>query len=125
MMQSVVMLGRCCEDPELRLTSGGVACCRWRLAVDRDYRSADGSRLCDFFPCIAWRGTAEHVAKWWRKGQRMLAEGHMEVRSYLAADGTKRIVTEFIVERSHFCGDAPQKSQGEAAAPPDDDLPFS
>lgn len=104
-MQSVVMLGRLCADPELRHTASGVAYCQWRLAVDRDYRDGAGERQSDFFQCRAWRGTAEHIARWWHKGQRILCEGHMETRTYTDRDGVRRYGVDYCVERVHFVGD--------------------
>lgn len=122
-MQSVVMMGRLCCAPELRRTEGGIAYCGFRLAVDRDYRDGSGERQSDFFSCRAWRGTAEHIARWWVKGQRILCEGRLESRTYTTDAGERRQAITFLVERAHFVGDK-QQAAPEAAAEDGGDLLF-
>ena len=128
-MQSVVMMGRCAEAPELRHTPSGVAVATWRIAVDRDYRGPDGQRKADFFTVVAWRGLGELAAKHWHKGKPILVRGHMEVRPYSDKEGHKRQAVELIAEDLHFL--PRDKGDGQAAEPscivtgPDDgDLVF-
>ena len=123
-MQSVVMMGRLCCAPELRHTEGGIAYCGFRLAVDRDYRDGSGERQSDFFSCRAWRGTAEHIARWWCKGQRILCEGRLESRTYTTEAGERRQAITYLVERAHFVGDR-QQATPEATGDDLGDLPFA
>ena len=70
-MNSICLMGRLTGDPELKTTQTGVSVTSFRVAVDRAYRSKDQERQTDFIPCVAWRGTAEFISRYFRKGQRI------------------------------------------------------
>jgi len=134
------MCGRLTKDPELRTTNSGINVASFSIAVDR--RAAkDAERQADFFDCVAWRQTADFVKRWFGKGRKILIEGTLQNREYQAQDGTKRRVTEIIVDNCEFADSrqdaqgimaqeapqaqpAPQPQQGWAEADPNDDLPF-
>ena len=63
MLNRIVIMGRLTKKPELRRTKSGVAVTSFSLAVERDYKDADGNRETDFIDVVAWRGTAEFAAK--------------------------------------------------------------
>ena len=96
-MQCCIMMGRVVADPVRRLTASGVPVASWRLAVDRDRSGADGQRAADYIDCIAWRGLADVVSKWWRKGKPMLVSGRMQSRSYTDRDGVRRRAVELVL----------------------------
>lgn len=102
MLNRFVAAGRLTRDPELRYTPQGVPVAHFALAVDRNYKGADGERGVDFFECIAWRKTAETVANTLKKGRLITIEGRIETRSYEAQDGTRRRVTEVIVDHFNY-----------------------
>ena len=56
-MNKVILIGRLCADPELRQTQSQIACCRFRIAVNRPKRK-DAEQEADFINCTAWRQTA-------------------------------------------------------------------
>ena len=96
------------------------------LAVDRRGKKTDGQPTADFIPCVVWNKLAEVVANNLAKGRRIGVEGRMQVRSYDAQDGSKRYVTEVVVNEVEFL-DA--KSAGSAVPSntvPDDSeiIPF-
>ena len=37
MINKVILMGRLCADPELKTTQSGIAVCRFRIAVNRQY----------------------------------------------------------------------------------------
>ena len=112
-INSVALMGRLTADPELRHTSEGIAVTDWCLAVDRP-----GTDRADFVRCVAWRGTAEFVTKWFAKGRMMAVTGSLQTRNYTDRDGHSRTATEVLVDRVDFTGD---KRAGRAD---DGDLPF-
>ena len=96
-MNNVCLIGRLTRDPELRTTSTGLSNCNATLAVD-SYRTDDtGNRQADFINVVFWRGTAETVCKYCKKGTEIGVTGRLQSRSYDAQDGTKRYVTEVVV----------------------------
>lgn len=69
MLNQSVFIGRIANDLTLEYTTGKrIPYCRMRIAVERDYVSKDGERKTDFLSCVAWKGTAEFAAKYFRKG---------------------------------------------------------
>lgn len=57
-----------------------------------------------FMNCVAWRGTAETVSKYFRKGQEIVVEGKLNTRSWQDREGNNRSTVELIVASVHFCG---------------------
>ena len=100
-MNKIVLLGRLVRDPEVRYTQTGKVVCQFTLAVDRPF-TQDGKREADFINCIAWNKTAETIGNYVHKGQRILAEGRLQIRSYDANDGSKHWITEVIVNNFEF-----------------------
>ena len=128
-MNHFVGLGRLTRDPEVRYTQSGKACARFTLAIDRR-KSSDGNSQADFISCVAWEKTAEVISQYTGKGRKIAVDGRIQTRSYDAQDGTKRYVTEVVVQSMEFCdnkGSGASTTNGGAYAGtpvPDDDIPF-
>lgn len=103
MLNTCIFMGRLAAVPELRRTGSGTACCTFRLAVDRDYKGQDGQRATDWLNFVAWRGTAEFIARNFTKGQAMIVEAKAQSRVY-EKDGENRTAVEFVVENAYFAG---------------------
>ena len=102
-MNHVTLIGRLAADPEARTTQSGISQCSFRLAVPRRFTNQQGVREADFFNIVAWCGTADFCARYFRKGMRVGVEGSLQSRSYQAQDGTKRYVVEVIADNVEFC----------------------
>lgn len=100
-MNKIVLLGRLTKDPEVRYTSTSKVVAQFTLAVDRPY-SKDKQREADFIPVVIWGKQAEICGNYLSKGQRVLVEGRLQIRSYDAKDGQKKYVTEVIAEHFEF-----------------------
>ena len=103
MLNRCIFMGRLAADPELRKTGSGTSCCSFRLAVDRDYKGQDGQRATDWLNFVAWRGTAEFIARNFRRGQPMVVETKAQSRTY-ERDGQNHTVVEFVVDNAYFAG---------------------
>ncbi|MCP9380378.1 single-stranded DNA-binding protein, partial [Lacticaseibacillus paracasei] len=90
--------GRLTKDVDLRYTQSGTAVGSFTIAVDRQFRSANGERETDFINCAIWRKSAENFANFTHKGSLVGIEGHIQTRTYDNAQGQKVFVTEVIVE---------------------------
>lgn len=101
-MNKIILLGRLTKDPEVRYTQSGKVVTQFTLAVDRPYAAADGKKEADFIPVVIWGKSAELAGNSLGKGQRVLVEGRVQIRSYDANDGSKRWVTEVIADRFEF-----------------------
>lgn len=102
MINRVVLVGRLTKDPDLRYTPNGVAVCTFTLAVNRPFTNQQGDRDADFINCVAWRGTAENLANYQKKGNLIGIDGRIQTRSYEGNDGKRRYVTEVIAESVQF-----------------------
>lgn len=91
--------GRLTRDPELKQTQAGVPVASFGLAVDRKFNRDEA----DFIPITAWRKTAEFVAKYFHKGQRVIiSEGRIRVTPYTDRDGNKRTRFEVVADEVEF-----------------------
>ena len=97
MLNKIFIMGRLTRDPELRHTQSGTAVASFSLAVDRDFKEQDGSRVTDFIDCVAWRSSAEFVDKYFSKGRMAVVEGRLQIRDWTDKDGNKRRSAEVIV----------------------------
>lgn len=141
-MNKSIIIGRMTKDAEIYTTSGGIRLTRFSIAVTRDYADSNGDKQTDFFNCTAWRGLAEAIVKYVRKGDRIAIVGELQNRSYEDKAGVKRTVTEILVQEVEFLGNkqVSEDKPGETAYKPqkegvsldtlkpvsvaDDDLPF-
>ena len=105
MLNHIVIMGRLAKDPELRRTQIGTAVTSFRLAVDRDFKDKQtGERATDWIDCVAWRGTAEFVEKYFGKGSLAVVSGRLQMRDWTDKDGNKRISAEVQVDSIYFGG---------------------
>ena len=95
-------IGRLTKDPELKMTQNQTSFCNFIIAVDRRFKDANGQRQADFIACVAWRQTAEFVAKYFKKGSKIAVVGSIQTRTYEDQNGQKRLVTELIVDEAEF-----------------------
>ena len=129
-MNRAILLGRLTKDPEARYTDAGEAIARFTLAVNRP-KARDGKDEADFIPVVAWGKNAELLAASVTKGQRLLVEGRIRVRSYDDKDGARRYVTEISLDRFEYIeakggaqSSAPFTGPGYQAVPFAEQLPF-
>lgn len=109
-MNKVELLGWIVDEPEIRYTKEEIPrpVAKYRLAVKRKYKRK-GDVDADFFVCIAWGKLGSFVEKYLTKGQQIAIAGRLQNRSWADGDGTKKWITEIIVEEHYFAG-----SQGKA-----------
>ena len=116
-MNRIILLGRLVKDPDVKVTTSGKTVCTFTLAVDRPFSGKDGKREADFINIQTWNKTAEIVGNNLSKGQRLLVEGRLQIRSYDGKDGNKHYVTEVIADRVEFIErkeKSAQKAESEA-----------
>ena len=130
MLNKIIAMGRLTATPELKTTGNGTSVCSFTLASDRDYKAKDAERETDWLDCVAWRGTAEFISKYFDKGRMMVVEGRLQTRTYEDKNGNKRKATEILVDNAYF-GDSKRDTDththtdNEFSEIPDNgDLPF-
>ena len=98
-MNKIILCGRMVRDPEFRVTPSEKSICTFTLAVDRPFST---EKEADFINIVVWGKAAELCGNSLAKGQRLLVEGRLQIRNYVAKDGNKRYVTEVIANSVEF-----------------------
>ena len=141
MLNRVVLTGHLTKDPELKVTQSGLSVVQFVIGVQRQFARKDGEREADFISCVAWRKTAENIAKYFKKGQLIGIDGRVQTRSYDDKNGQRVYVTEVVVDNFAFLSSQkgqdnqiPSQRPNTTAKDPfagtggvditDDDLPF-
>ena len=112
MLNEIVLMGRLTRDPELRRTGGGTAVTTFTLAVDRDFVETGKERETDFIDVVAWKGTAEFVAKNFTKGRMAAVKGRLQIRNWTDKDGNKRRSAEVAADNVYFADSKPSSGGG-------------
>lgn len=102
-----IIAGNLTRDPELRSTPSGSNVCSFSVAVNRNYRDANGQNQeqVSFINCSAWGKLAEVINQYGRRGTGVLVSGRLEQRSWDdKATGQKRSAVEIVVEDFNFVG---------------------
>ena len=112
----VILIGNLTADPELKQTPSMINVCRFTLAVNRRFarsNNQDGQsqqQSADFITVVAWRQSAEFVARYFKKGRPILVCGQLQSRSWTDQQGTRHYATEVVADEVSFVeskGDAP------------------
>jgi single-strand DNA-binding protein len=110
----VILVGNLTADPELKQTPSGVSVCRFSIAVQRRFgRNEQGQTTADFFNIVAWRQSAEFVARYFTKGRAILVCGQIQNDNWTDQQGVKHYSTSIVADEVTF---ADSKSGDSAAA---------
>lgn len=123
-MNKIILVGRMTKDIEIRYTQNQKEVGSFDLAVNRNYKNANGEYDTDFFKCIAWGNLAKTIQTYTSKGSQIAIEGRVENRTYQANDGTNRYVTEVVVEGVHLIDFKKNETATTEEVIGVDDLPF-
>lgn len=149
-MNRVFLYGHLGADPELKMTNGGTAVMKMRLATsERQKKNDEWIDHTEWHNVVVWGKRAEGLAKFLVKGSAIIVEGNIRTRSYEDRDGNKRYATEINANEVRAAGkregggrsddrddDRPRSSQRQQAKPAaaasddapdfggDDDIPF-
>lgn len=104
-LNNVQIAGRLGQDPEMGYTTSRTAVCKIRVAVDKTYSKADGSReeKTDWINATAFGKTAENINKYFQRGKPIYFEGHLRESSWDdKATGKRRTKLEVVIVRFEF-----------------------
>ena len=101
-LNKVILIGHLTADPELKQTQSGVSVTSFSIGVTRKYTRPGEQSQSDFINIVAWRQNAEFICKYFKKGNAICVCGSIQTRSYDAADGSKRYVTEVVADEATF-----------------------
>ena len=112
-LNKVMLLGNLGADPELRMTAGGQAILKLRLATTETYLDKSNTRQerTEWHSITVWGKRGEALAKILAKGSNIFVEGSLRTSSY-EKDGEKRYRTEIVANNILLTG----RRGGEAGA---------
>ena len=124
MINSFILQCRLTKDVEYGTTNSGVAYANFSVAWNEKYNENEQQL---FMNCRAWRGTADLLNKYFKKGDELVIEGKLITETY-EKDGQNKSSTRMVVDRVHFTYGKKNndgQGQGQELTPVDDDnLPF-
>ena len=106
MINKVILVGNVGTDPEVRSLESGVKYARIRLATtERIYDKAknESKDITEWHSVTLWRGLAEVVDKYVKKGTQLYIEGKIRTKEY-EKNGVKCFATEIIADELKLLG---------------------
>lgn len=136
MFNSATLVGNLGKDPEIKTVgTNNDKVANFSIATSETWKDKSGAKQerTVWHNIVCWRGLAEIVEKYVKKGDRVLIVGRIDNRSYDKPDGTKGYVSEIVADTLKILGG--KRADGEAASgpggpasgtpDPDSELPFS
>jgi len=117
MINSVTIIGRLGQDPELRTTENGASLVNFSLAHN-EIRLINGAReqIAHWFRCVAFGSLAQLCAEYLSKGSRIGISGTLRQRKWETSEGEKRNTVEILVRDIEFLSSNNRNSSQEEAA---------
>ena len=107
MVNKVILVGNVGIDPEIRTTESGVKVARVRLATTERYydrQTNEAKELTEWHTITLWRGLADVVDKYVRKGSQLYIEGRLRTREWTDKENIKRYATEIMADEMKLLG---------------------
>jgi single-strand DNA-binding protein len=121
-LNKVMLLGNLGADPELRMTGGGQAVLKLRLATSETYldRNKVKQERTEWHSVVVWGKRGEALGKILSKGSRIFVEGGLRTSSYDDKEGKKRYRTEIVASNIILSGDKGGGGARREAPPPNE-----
>lgn len=132
----VTLIGNLTRDPETRATQTGSEFCRFSLALNYSYSTADGESKeeVDFVDVIAWSGLASIVQTYCHKGKQIMVQGRLKSSTW-EQDGQTRSKLQVVAKDILLLGSRnpdeggstptaePAKTKSKSSKPAPDEAP--
>ena len=107
----VILMGRLTSDPKSALLPSGSAVCDFALAVNRQWKDAQGQAQEEvlFIDCVAYGKTAEAIGTHLKKGRPIHVEGRLKLDTW-DQEGVRRSKIRAIVEQFRFIDGKPTEN---------------
>lgn len=119
MVNKVILVGNVGVDPEVRTTESGVKVARVRLATTErlfDRQTNETRELTEWHTITLWRGLADVVDRFVKKGSQLYIEGRLRTREWTDKEGVKRYTTEIMADDMKLLGRRADAQQGGGAS---------
>ncbi|MDE5708095.1 MAG: single-stranded DNA-binding protein [Alistipes sp.] len=119
MVNKVILIGNVGMDPEVRTTESGVKVARVRLATTErlfDRQANESREHTEWHTITLWRGLADIVDRYVRKGSQIYIEGRLRTRDWMDKDNNRRYTTEILADSMNLLGRRGDGSASEGAS---------
>lgn len=100
-VNKVILIGNLGKDPEVRKLESGATVANFPIATSETYTDRNSGQKVentDWHDIVVWRGLAEVVEKYVKKGTKVYVEGKLKKRSWQDKEGQTRWTTEVIAD---------------------------
>ena len=123
MLNKVILIGNVGADPEVKAV-GESKVANLTLATSETYKDKQGEKkiITEWHRLVIWRGLADIVEKYVKKGTQLYVEGKLQTRSWEDKDGNKKFTTEIVVDTLKMLGGGQKKEESSVPMPPEESL---
>lgn len=119
-LNKVMLIGNVGKDPEVRYLEGNSASgsnakvATFPLATSERYKDRNGEQHenTEWHNIVVWRGNADVVERFVKKGTQLYIEGRIRTRQWTDQSGNKRYTTEIVADSLQLLG---RRADNEAA----------
>lgn len=100
-VNKVILIGNLGKDPEVRRLENGTVVANFPIATSEtftDRNTGEKRESTDWHDIVVWRGLAEVVEKYVRKGMKIYVEGRLKKRTWQDKEGQTRYTTEVLCD---------------------------
>lgn len=101
-VNKVILIGNVGRDPEIKYFDNDNVKANFSMATsERGFTAANGTQVperTEWHNIVCWRGLAQVVEKFVKKGTQVYIEGKIRSRSYDDQNGVKRYITEIYAD---------------------------
>jgi single-strand DNA-binding protein len=103
---NVHLIGHVGANPEIKTTASGKKVANFDIATTDVFYDPNGEKQTEtmWHNLVAWGKTAENVEKFLSKGKEVVIQGKIANRSYTDKNGTKKYVSEILVQEMLLVG---------------------
>ena len=113
MSANVSILGNLGRAPETRFTPDGTFVANFSIASNTTRSTPEGTvKKTDWFRVTALGKQAETLAKYAKKGNRLLVQGKLTFNPWLDREGAPQVSADLLLQDFQFVGGAPEDSNG-------------
>jgi len=128
-LNKVMLIGNVGKDPEVRYleqnSPNSAKVATFPLATTERYRDRNGETRenTEWHNIVAWRGNADVIEKFVKKGTQLYVEGRIRTRSWDGQDGSKHYTTEIVADSIQLLGSRKDNPGADVAAPAQQSAP--
>jgi single-strand DNA-binding protein len=103
-LNKVLLIGNLTRDPEVRMMSSGRPVCNFGLALNRNYKDAEGNKKEEvtFVDVECFGPCAEAVGRFFSKGRAIFVEGRLKLDQWETKEGEKRSAIRVVLDNFEF-----------------------